>query len=320
MNTEHTNENENEEEKSYPRSEKELMQLLKQAREVVVLLESHLAQSRKELQLTVEHIRKFYDFNLKHRTAVPDNVDESEYDHFNGLQQLTNDDIVAVLGEEHLLCTSERSLEDNIEDILLTVNQYYSWMASVNELNDLHDSYIDLMDTIEDEKIKKLQLSAEEEEDPEIREVKLKHIESYYNNKYLDFLAEPIAEKDMDVVLSLFQEKDEFRVDYLIKKCERKLNQLNIPTKFILEISQFEKRFLDEIYHINSNMFLLYFATLLRNADVYDKSDINRIHVICIVFTIDRFIRNIWDSETRERILNNIILFENQFMNTMATA
>ena len=97
-------------------------------------------------------------------------------------------------------------------------------------------------------------------------------------------------------------------------KTRNKLRQLKISEKFILEISQFEKRFQSDKYHHQNNIFLLYFMNLIAFSNIDDVKDADRNKVVCIVFAMDRYIRNRWKDDIKQRILGNMIGFQDQFL------
>ena len=82
-------------------------------------------------------------------------------------------------------------------------------------------------------------------------------IPSYYNKKYIDFIADPLSEIEIERLVKNYN--DGKKIQYYTNRAIDKLKSIHVSTKFILEISQFEKRFLPEEYHGNSNILLLWF-------------------------------------------------------------
>ena len=327
-----------------PITEKQLSQMMHQMRDMMGIMEAQWESSKKEFQITDTHMKTLYAFNEKYRTPPPegmteDEMDEGKYDRFNGLDKLTEDDIHHIFGESHPILVYDLPKEDvssvdvdstdleefqkkvisfhpaTIDRIKSVVLDFFSWMGAIKNYRQVHDAYMELMEFQEDKELESLKIAADNEEDPEKKKKILETLEVYYSRKYLDFLAEELDKKNLDRLVSAFS--DQQKIDYWIGKARSKLKQLGISEKFILEISQFEKRFLEEKYHHQSNILLLYFLSLIAYSDIYDKTGMDRAKIICFVFGLDRFVRNVWKSEIRERILNNIISFQDQFMNKL---
>jgi hypothetical protein len=136
-------------------------------------------------------------------------------------------------------------------------------------------------------------------------------VATYYRNKYCDFLQDELDEKTIKRLVDTFSNAK--KIGYWIDKCCGKLNQMKISSMVIAELSQFEKRFLPEKYHNQNNIFLLYFLSIIAYLDTYDKKNHDRTKVVCLTFGLDRLIRNKWSPEIRERILVNMMCFQDQF-------
>jgi hypothetical protein len=177
-------------------------------------------------------------------------------------------------------------------------------MAAMKEYRQIHDAYLELVELEEEKNIEKLKLIAEKEEDPDKKATMEESIKMYYNRKYLEFLSEPIDEKDRDRIIEAYGSNQ--KITYWLNRTRDKLRQLKISDKFILEISQFEKRYLEEKYHKCSNILLVYFMQTIVYSDMHDKNSVGRNKAICMVIALDGIIRKTWKEETRERVLNNI--------------
>ncbi len=53
---------------------------------------------------------------------------------------------------------------------------------------------------------------------------------------------------------------------------------------------------------------------LVYMSNINEKNDEGRAKIMCIVIAMDRFIRNVLPPEEHQRILENIIVFEDQFI------
>ena len=119
-----------------------------------------------------------------------------------------------------------------------------------------------------------------------------------------------VKEEHMDRVQKVMKNGE--KMEYLINRGRDKLKQLHISQNFILELSQFEKRFLEEKYHKNNNVLLTFFLNLIVYASLSDKK--TRSHSVSFIMILDRFIKNELDEEKREKVLKNILQFEDKFL------
>jgi hypothetical protein len=137
----------------------------------------------------------------------------------------------------------------------------------------------------------------------------------YYHNRHLGCLL-AIAHDDQYIELLWNTFHNAQKVRYCFEKCITKIKRFGVPEKFILEIANFEKRFLDEKYHAQSNMILLQFVTMVAYHNDSDQNNAeHRQEIIGYALGLDKFIRKQWDEETREKILNNILIFEEAMLN-----
>jgi len=166
------------------------------------------------------------------------------------------------------------------------VQSFFAWLSAIRVYKQIYDAYIKLMEYKEEEQIKYLQDLCEKETDISKKTTMQASLDEYYGKKYLDFLAIPLDEVTLHRLVKAFS--DEKQIQYWIERCRNKLNSMGLSPKFILEISQFEKRFLSEEYHHQNNIFLLYFMNLLVYADLNSKKDPAKHKAVCIVLALDR--------------------------------
>lgn len=318
-------------------SEKELDQLLKQMRNIMGMLEAQWESSKKEFNLKDDHMKLLYQFNEQNHDPIPKELltkDGSEprtnealqmvdeqgkvlYDPFNGLRKLTQEDVNEIFGEDHSI-QSPLSHDVTLDRIESVMRDFFGWMTAVKEYRQIHDGYMQLIEHQEDQEIQKMIKTIEETDDEDMKTKLQSAVDLYYNRKYLDFLAEPLDEKEIERIIGTWSNAQ--KVEYWLKRSRDKLKQLKISDKFILEISKFEERFLMQHYHHQNNILLTYFAGICQQVDPYIKNDPNRGKVVCMVFALDRFIRNCLDDNIRERILCNILALEDQFMGKLPNA
>ena len=299
-------------------SMKEITDMLKKVKELVEISQSGWEATRKEFELKDSHIKALYEFNLNNRDPLPlvteENKDEEkQYDPNNGLDKITEEDVIKIFGEDHpIIGITHDVTKDRIK---ATMEEFISWMSILKEYTNIHNAYMELIEYQEEEEIKKLKDIVDKEPDEEKKANAVKALENYYKIKYLDYLQEKVPEINMMHVIRAFN--DENKVQYWIEKGRSKLKQLNLSQKFILEISQFEKRFLDEKYHPQNNVLLLYFLNVLNYSRLDTSKSAERSLIVSFVVMMDRFIRNQLKPEIRERILTNIIALEEQFLGKM---
>lgn len=290
-----------------------ISQLLKHVGEMVQFMEINWVNSKSEFKLTDTHMKQLYQYNEEHRTEMPEGLTEEEqenWDRFNGLDNIPEETVLEIFGEGHPIIGIEHTISiDRIKD---AVNDFFSWMASMKEYREIHDAYLQLIELEEQKNIEKLKAIAEEEEDPEKKAKMMESVELYYNRKYLEFLNDIMDEKDRDRLINAFN--DAKKIEYWLQRTRDKLKQIKVSEKFILEISQFEKRYLPEKYHKCSNIMLLYFMKTIVYADMANTNDPDRHKAVCMVFALDGIIRKTWSQDIAEKVMTNIMAMEDQII------
>lgn len=298
-------------------STQQLGVLMKQVGQMMGMFEAQWSSTKQEFKLSDSHMRQLYAYNREHATPMPEGLSPEEsvkFDVFNGLDGITEEKVLEIFGAEHPIIGVEHTI--TLDRIKSVTKDFFSWMDAVREYQQIHDAYMELIEAEEDQEIKKYENLIDIEENPEKKQKMQAALDVYYNRKHLDFIAEPLDEKKIDVLVKAWT--DEKKIQYWIERSRTKLEQMKINSKFILEISQFEKRFLPEEYHDQNNIFLLYFMNLVVFCDVYNKADEARSKVAVIIYNLDKFVRNALTPEIREKIITNMISFEKQFVGKLA--
>jgi len=298
-------------------SAQQLGMLMKQVGEMMQMFEAQWNSTKAEFKLGDAHMRQLYAYNQEHAEAMPSGLTQEEsikFDTFNGLNGIPEEKVLEIFGEGHPIIGIEHTI--TIDRLKSVTQDFFSWMSAIREYQQIHDGYMELIEVEEEKEIQKLKDLTAIEQDPERKAKMEASLKLYYNRKFMDFIAEPLDEKKISILVKAFS--DETKIQYWIDRARVKLGQLKINAKFILEISQLEKRFLPEEFHGHNNIFLLYFLNLVVYCDVYNKSDADRNKVACIIFGMDKFIRNVWAPEIREKILANMIEFQKQFVGKLA--
>lgn len=298
-------------------SMKNLVALLKQVGEMVKVMETQWASSKEEFKLTDSHMKQLYQYNEEHKQEMPEYLTDEEkesWDHFNGLNDIPEEKVIEIFGEGHPIIGVMNT--QTIDRIKSVTSEFFSWMAILKEYGQINKAYLELIEAQEEDQIAALKEVMNKEEDPEKKKKLSDSIDLYYNRKYLDFLADELTDKEIERLANAF--KDEKKIEYWLHRAQDKLKQLKISSKIIAEISQFEKRFLDEKYHNQSNILLLYFLQTVTYAKCSEKNDADRNKVVCMTIMLDSIIRNNTTEEVRTRVLNNIMAFEDQFIEKLA--
>lgn len=276
--------------------------------------------TKTELKITQDHINELKAFNTNHVKPMPENLtdeEKEEWNPFNGLDELTDDDISRIFGEEHPLSGHFTPLSlaiDRCNEVMNTLNTYINLLA---EYRNIHEAYMSLIENEEARNIEILKETMEKETDPDKKAAMQKSLDSYYNHKTLGFLAEPLSDKEIERFVNSYC--NEKTIEYWIKRTRDKLKRLKLNDRAILEISQFEKRFLPEKYWKVNNMLLLYFLNLVTYCDPDNKKDDKRIKVIDMIIVLDKIIRNTCTEEYKNGILENIMKFDDQFIDKIST-
>lgn len=298
------------------KSMENITNMLKNMEQMVMIMQSQWEASARELSLNDTHMRQLADINMKYRTNPPEEISEEDlqnWDYLNGIDKITDEEINEIFEEGHPVRGVDHS--QTVDRIKGACKDFFGWVQMMKEYRNVHDAYLQLNELEEEKQIAELKERAEKEEDPEKKEAMLASIDLYYNRKYLKFLTEPVDDDFRDAICGAL--KDEKKVSYWIKRCRDKLTQLKISNKFILEIAQFEKRFLEEKYHKCSNVLLLYFMRTCIYAEAGNKKDDTRTKVVCMVMALDGVIRKTLPQERIDEILNNVRALEDQFIDSV---
>lgn len=279
-------------------------------------LETMWSTQKSMYNITDEHIKRLTEFNYEHRTKEEDFVPEEGkvYDRFNGITHLTESDVIDIFGKDSSIISEKHS--DTISTIKNLLETFFSWLSSLKEYHIIYNGYMDMIEESENKNMSMLKEKAESCEDEEKKAKMLSAYNEYYSIKYLDFLQNKISEKNRGYILKAFT--DEKKIQYWLNRGKEKLEEIKFSSRFILEISQFETRFLPEKYHGQNNILLLYFLHSIIYADLKNSKSKDKAKIVAFVIAMDRLIRNCWNNEIRERIINNVIAFEDQFVDEVS--
>lgn len=296
-------------------NEYQIKNMISQLGDVVRVMQNMWEYTKNEFKIEQEHINQLKAFNTNHAEPMPENLTDEEKENwnpFNGLDKLTEDDVDSIFNDDHPLSTHSIPLSLSIDRCKEFMNDLNNYINALAEYSDVHNAYIELIENEEAKNIEILKTTIENETDPEKKEKMQKSLDEYYMHKTLGFLADPLSDAEINKFITAW--KDEEKITYLINRTRDKLKILKLSDRSILEISQFEKRFLPEKYHEINNMLLLYFLNITAYCNPDNKKDENRLKVYDMIIILDKFVRNKCTEEYKNQILENIIKFEDQFL------
>lgn len=292
--------------------------MIKQMGEMIKIMEQSWKVTQNEFKLTDSHMKALYKYNEEHRTPMPENLTKEEqdkWDHFNGLNDIPEEKVLEIFGEGHPIIGVQHS--QTIDRIKSVVSEFFGYLSSLKEYKQVHEAYLMLVEENERNQIQQLKNIMEAETDPEKKAKMKESIDKYYDRRYINFITEPLDDNTIDSLVKGFSDKE--KITYWLNRAQDKLKQLGISSRFILEISQFEKRFLAEKYHKLSNMILLYVIRLITYTDCArnSKDADSRNKIISIVMALDKLVQNRWSADDKEIIIKNLSAFLEQFIDNV---
>lgn len=294
-------------------AQRKVAMMVKQSMEAVKITEQIWEQRRKEYKLKDDQMKALYQINEQNKVPIPEKISDEErikWDHFNGIDKITSDEINEIFGLDHPISIAP-SINDSIYLIKETMKDFFGYLSALREYKNINNAYLQYIDMGEMKQIHELETIMENETDPEKKELMKKSIDEYYNNKYLNFLADPLDQKEINAIVEAYG--DDKKIEYWLNRAKDKLRQVKIDPKFILEISKFEKRFLPEEYHHLSNITLVYFLRKITYTDMSNASNLERTRVVAMVIALDQLIGNRMHDDYRSKVLNNVKALLDQF-------
>lgn len=308
---------EKEQEKENPEIDiNKMNMIMSNLRDTLILMEDSWKDTKREFKITDDHMRLLYQYNEQNREQMPEGLSEEEqdkFDHFNGLNEIPMDEVIKIFGEEHpIIGVDDQQTRDRIKD---SVEEFFNYLAAMREYKQVYIAYQQALELAREEEMKKLAEIMEQTEDPEAKAKMKEALDTYYNNKYLGFLSQ-MTEKEKNRIIDAYGDKK--TIEYWLKRTRDKMYTAKINQKFILQISQFEKRFLPEKYHCISNLLLLRFMQITAYANMASEKDENRTLSLCMVDAMDGYMNNILDEEGKAKVIENIMKFLDMFIDRLA--
>ncbi len=286
--------------------------LMKQIKNMLEILYDIWNKTKSTWQLTNTQMMKLHEYNLSH-INIPDNSEDDEYDQYNGVDDISFEDIKSIFGQNHPITkiSSDKERKNVVKEC---IQDCFNYINILQEYNQTDIAYRKLLELREDQEIDKLISIANNESDPDKKSLLIKSIDQYNSNKHMDYLRDPLSDNEKNIFINTFGDKN--KIDYWVKRSIAKLEQLNIDKKFILSISGLEKIHLPERYHLLSNMTLLYFMRSIIFSDTANNNSnkTDRSKIIAMINALDVVVRDSSTLEHKTRILNNIMAFLDQLI------
>jgi len=296
-------------------TEFQINKMLHTARETVEIVESNWNTTRKEFELSDDQMKQLYAWHEANLIQMPENISEEDkesFDYFQAIYNLPEEEINKIFPEDHpIIGIDNKQTLDRIHDAFI---DFFNYLSAMRQYDNLNRDYLRWIEIKEESNIIELKMHTQKETDPEKKAIQEKSLKKYWYRKTLSFLAEPIDEGIIKFLVKSYGDKN--KIEYWINRSRDKFKQMNISSKFILEISQFEKRFLPEKYHPVSNMLLLYFMNQL----IYASNEDDKSKVMIMVVTLNGFVLRVYSDELNNKILNNIMKLLDQFIDPIIEA
>ena len=323
-----------------------LNKTIRQTTEMMKMSETMWLNTKAQYKFTDEHVKKLYDFNQHHLISEEDwlkeknkpveenteevkdeetpseetvNKNNEEHDEINGLDKLTEDDFRTIFEDHPFIKVDDETfvLEVAIDTIKEAYSMFHTWIVSVARFKSIHKQYNSLMDDLEDLKIAEMKDLIDKTEDPELKVKYQTGFDSYMSLKYLDFIKDELTEKFMEQLCKVYS--DETKLNYIMKRGKDKLEQMNLPAEFMMIFYDFEKRFLDEKYHCNNNILLLFFLNFVVYNNSMDEKSYS-VKKYAMAMTFDKFARNELNEEIKSKVLENVVYLEEQFLGKLGNS
>lgn len=261
-----------------------------------------------EYQLTDSMMKELYVFNENNRINLPEdatNEEKESYDRYNGIDKLTDEDVIRIFDGKSSI-VAPFSINITIDRIKDAMDTFFTLLANKKEYMILQKEYSKIVEDAEKDQMTEMKQQIDLMPECDEKDKLTKAYDEYYYFRNLGFLGE-INESEQRSIGNAWN--DETKIQYWLKRARDKMKQLKIPETFVLTLSGFEKKFLDEKYHKNNNLLLLYFLMRIMSAkdSVAVKNNPERTKVVSIVYTIDAFMNGSMDPKRHDVVLNNII-------------
>lgn len=303
---------------STPQGAQAMRELLKSIGDNIPLMKEMWDASKDEFNLTEDQMHAVAVFNRENITPPTEEQKEDldeKWDAFNGLDKLTKEDVIRIFGEDHDI--HGMTHEITIQRIKECYRDLYNWISTMKQYQQTYDDWLHFQEMVETEKMNELSQEIEKIEDEEEKKKAQDALDNYWYLRNLGFLTDPQVIDD-DIKNRIVQSyNDKGRLEYIMKRSLDKLPRLSIPQSWMLELNNFEKRFMDSKYSTKDDLLLLLVLQMLAFCKPDDKGDPRGSFVHSILFGVDSIIRGTCNDERKSAMLSNIASYEDAILSLM---
>lgn len=303
---------------STPQGAQAMREMLKSIGENIPLMKEMWDASKEEFNLTEDQMHAVAVFNRENITPPTEEQKEDldeRWDAFNGLDKLTDEELVKIFGEDHDIFGPTQEI--TIQRVKECYRDLYNWVSTMKQYQETYDDWLHFQEMVETEKMNELAQEIEKIEDEEEKKKAQDALDNYWYLRNLGFLANPDVINDDIKKRIVVAYNDKGRLDYIMKRSLDKLPRLSIPQSWMLELNNFEKRFMDSKYSSKDDLLLLLVLQMLAFCKTDDKNDLRGSYVHSILFGVDSIIRGTCNDERKSAMLSNIAAYEDALLDLM---
>ena len=300
-----------------------LSKLMQEAKGLLKIQEQLWSQISEEFEISDDQLKAVLEYNdgtlsmpeVKQDEEGNDLDGEKEYDPLNGLDGIPAERVLDIFGKDSPIIGLTHS--QTVDRLKSAVRTFYEMYFCQMEYRKLEREFALEIERQEQDSLELLQKAAQNNDDPEKQAKAQAALDQFLSNKYLGFIAEQLEGRDVKWLVSAYS--DQSKIRYSLEKSRRTLQQIGIAESIILQLSNFEKRLLPEKYHSQSNLLLLKFLGMVVHQKPQEDK-MARHRIISFVLGIDKLIKRSWSEEEHEKVLNNLIMFEDQLIGKIGSS
>ena len=287
---------------------KSIEKLMRNVKDMLSIVEQRWATTRDEFKLSMDSINKAMAYNSHHADRKPEDwPEDTPFDAFNGIDKMTEEEAEEIFGKEApIIGVTHDITKSRIKE---TLDDFYTWTSCMQEYHNVTNTYNELQETREDAYIKELTEVYEKETDPVKKAEMKKSLDDYHHMKTLGFILEWADDDTIKRVKEMMS--DPKKASYLINRGREKLKQLGISQSFLLEMAQYESRFMNHDKSLDNVLLGTFLNKIVYNSISNDKK--LRAHAAAFVIGMDRMVRGNIKHELKDSIQNNLITFVAKF-------
>lgn len=287
---------------------KGIEKLMRNVKDMLSIVEQRWAATRDEFKLSMDNINKAMAYNSQHAEHKPEDwPEDTPFDAFNGIDKMTEEEAEEIFGKEApIIGVTHDITKSRIKE---TLDDFYTWSSCMQEYHEVTNTYNELQELKEDAYIQELTNIYENETDPEKKAEMKKSLDEYHRMKTLGFIHDWLDDETIKRVKEMMH--DSKKATYLINRGRDKLKQLGISQSFLLEIAQYESRFMNQDKSLDNVILSTFMNKIVYNSLVNDTK--LRSQAAAFVIGMDRMVRGNIKQELKDAINNNLITFVAKF-------